>query len=85
MIVLRSELDKQFERFRIRLGALDRTIGHVGRGLSFAIYRFHIRALGDEVENHLDVATRRRVMQRGVAFVIARIDVGTEFFNQVLH
>ena len=34
--------------------------------------------------NHLVVAARRRVVNRGVAFVLARVDVDVELFDEIL-
>ena len=52
--------------------ALHRTVGHVGRRLAFAVDGLHVGALRHEVEDHLVVAARGRVVQRRVAVVVAR-------------
>ena len=46
--------------------------------------RLDVGALRHQVLNHLDVAARRRVVQRGVAFVIDGVDVGVQLLDQVL-
>ena len=52
---------------------------------AFAADRLHVGALRHQVLNHLDVAARRGVVQRGVAFVVEGVDVGVQFLDQVLH
>src|SRR5262249_28488836 len=83
-MVLRSELLEQRDRFRERLNALNRSVGHIGRRASLARDRLHVGALRDEVPNHLDVAARRRVMQGGIAFVIVRVHVGVQLLDEIL-
>ena len=43
-----------------------------------------VGAFRHEVLDHLDVAAGRRVVQRGVAFVVARVDVGMKILDQIL-
>jgi hypothetical protein len=38
-----------------------------------------------EIKNHLVVAENRRVVQRGVALRVARVDVGVKLLDQILH
>ena len=64
MTILRSELLKQRDRFRIRLDALPRTIGHVGdRHAAFAD-RIDARAFGDEIKDHGVIASGGSVVKR---------------------
>src|SRR5581483_5486797 len=70
VVVLRAERLEQRERFRPRLDALHGTVGHVGRGLAFAVHRLDVGPLRHEVFDHLDVAARGRVVQRRVALVV---------------
>ena len=79
-----AELLEQRERFRERLDALHRAVRHVRGRLALAVDGLHVGALRDEVLDHLDVAARRRVVQRGVALVVDGVDVGVELLDQVL-
>ena len=38
-----------------------------------------------QIDDHLVVAARRGVVQRRVAVVVARVDVGAQLFDEILH
>ena len=46
---------------------------------------FDVGALRHEIQDHLVVAARGGVVQRRVAVVIARVDVGVQFLDEVFH
>ena len=68
----------------VRRDALNRAVGHVDRRLAAACDGLHVGAFRDQVLDQLVVAARRGVMERRVAVVIARVDVGAQFLDQVL-
>src|SRR5262245_42140347 len=78
VVVLRAQTLEQRDRLRERLHALHRPVGHVHRRLPAARDSGDIGALGHEITNQLVVAAGRGVVERRVAVVVARVDVGAK-------
>src|SRR5262245_44309476 len=76
MVVLRAELLEERDRGGERLDALNGAVGHVGGRLAGAVEGLHVGAARHEELDRLVVAARRGVVERGVAFVVAAVDVG---------
>src|SRR5438105_4196353 len=85
VIVLRAEAFEQLDCIGERLDPLHRAVGHVRRRLSDAVHERHIGAFRDQIRNHLVVAARGGVVQRRVAVGVARVDVGVQLFDEILH
>ena len=80
-----SRASRAATRSRVRRHALHGAVGHVGRGLAAAGHGRDVGALRHEIQNHLVVAAGGGVVQRRVAVVVPRVDVGAKHFDQVLH
>src|SRR5690349_16943254 len=85
MVVLRAELLEQRDRLGERSDALYWSVRHVDDRASVTRHGLHVRALADEILNHLVVAARGGVMERRVAVRVALIDVGTKRLDEILH
>ena len=64
MAVLGSQHFQQRDRFREGLNPLPRAIRHIDRCDSIRSGYVHFGAFGYEIENHLVIAARRRIMDR---------------------
>src|SRR5256885_5584791 len=85
VIVLRAEAFEQLDCIGERLDPLHRAVRHVGRRLSNTVDERHIGAFRDQIRNHLVVAARGGVVQRRVAVGVARVDVGVQLLDEILH
>src|SRR5262252_4439273 len=65
--VLRAEALEQFDRVRERLAPIAPRARHVDRRDAVLADEIHARTLRDEIEDHLVVAARGRVVDRRVA------------------
>ena len=82
MVILCSELFEKGDGLGKRLNALHGPVGHVDCRSPLTIDSFHVGAFRHQVENHFVVAARRRMVQRGLAFVIGGVDVHADLFDE---
>src|SRR5690606_18721190 len=85
VVVLGAHALEQADRLGEGADALHGPVRHVDGGLPAAAHRKRIGTLLHEIEDHLVVPARRRVVDHVVAIVVADAHVGPDLLDQVPH